>query len=79
MSAVRDHAADDRADREREAEGREREAVERSVLGYEGEAKTERCIDFDAFLTIVLQQYKSKDTADGLLAAFRARGFSAAG
>ena len=27
--------------------------------------------DFDAFLTIGLQQYKSKDTMDGLLAAFR--------
>jgi len=28
-------------------------------------------IPFDAFVTIVLQQYKDKDTLDGLLAAFR--------
>ena len=40
--------------------------------GWDGEDKIEKCIDFDAFLTIVLQQYKSKDTVDGLLAAFRA-------
>ena len=38
----------------------------------DGEQKVESCIDFDAFLTIVLQQYKSKDTMDGLLSAFRA-------
>ena len=41
------------------------------VKGADGEEKTEDCIDFDAFLTIVLQQYKSKDTMDGLIAAFK--------
>jgi Ca2+-binding EF-hand superfamily protein len=31
----------------------------------------ERCMSFDVFLTIVLQQYKDKDTMDGLVGAFR--------
>jgi len=35
--------------------------------GADGEAS----VSFDAFVTIVLQQYKDKDTMDGLLAAFR--------
>merc|ERR1719424_608048 len=32
---------------------------------------TEETISFDAFLTIVLSTYKTKDTPDGLIAAFR--------
>jgi len=41
------------------------------VENDDGEQVEESCISFDAFLTIVLQQYKDKDTPDGLIAAFR--------
>ena len=37
----------------------------------DGGPAEERCMTFDAFLTIVLQQYKDKDTMDGLVGAFR--------
>ena len=48
-----------------------RAATEAKVIGNDGDPKVERCIDFDAFITIVLSEYKDKDTMDGLLAAFR--------
>jgi len=46
-------------------------AKEKDVTGYDGLPTVEKCIDFDAFMTVVLQQYKDKDTMEGLLAAFR--------
>ena len=50
----------------------EKYGQKKAVKGWDGEDKMDKCIDFDSFLTIVLQQHKSKDTMDGLLAAFRA-------
>lgn len=37
----------------------------------EGGEREERCMTFDNFLSVVLQQFKDKDTMDGLIAAFR--------
>ena len=40
--------------------------------GIGADGTQQKCISFDSFLTLVLQQFKDKDTADGLTLAFRA-------